>query len=133
MEDSVFTKIIKGELPSHKVYEDDNVIAFTPLYMTGKGHVLVVPKLQVPYFYDIPTEEYQNLMVVVQKIAKVMKQVIGSKFVGVKIVGTDVPHTHIHVIAFDTSAEYSTLPDETNDPDHRALEAFAESLRSKLY
>lgn len=132
-EDSVFTKIINGELPCHKIYEDELVIAFTPLYMAGKGHVLVIPKLQVPYFYDVPPEDYQALMTVTQKLAKIMKEVIGTKYVGLKVVGVEVPHTHIHIIAFDTSDEYNTIPDESHEPDHEKLELFAESLRAALY
>lgn len=132
-EDSVFTKIIKGELPSHKIYEDEQVIAFTPLFMAGKGHILVIPKLQVPYFYDLPIEEYQALMAVTQKLSKTMKAVVGSKYVGLKVVGVEVPHTHIHIIAFDNSDEYNNIPDDSGEPDHEKLESFAESLRAALY
>ena len=91
MEDSVFTKIIKGELPSHKVYEDDSTLALMPLHPVAQGHVLVIPKTQVDSFYDLENDDYIALMQTVKKIAKRMKEVLGTKRVGLQIVGLDVP------------------------------------------
>lgn len=128
MEDSVFTKIIKGELPCHKVYEDESTIAFIPLHPIAKGHVLVVPKLQVDQFFEMPDADYQALMVSVKKVAKRMKEVLQTKRVGIQVVGLDVPHVHYHVIAFDTLEEFRTLPDETQPPDHDNLATMAKRL-----
>ncbi|HEX8182940.1 MAG TPA: HIT domain-containing protein [Candidatus Saccharimonadales bacterium] len=127
-QDSIFTKIIKGELPCHKVYEDAQTIAFLPLHPIAHGHVLVVPKLQIDQFYDLPAAEYQALMATVQKVAQHLQQTLGTKRVGLKIVGLDVPHAHIHVIAFNTLAEYNEQPDETAEPDHLALASLAKRL-----
>ncbi len=129
MQDSIFTKIIKGEIPCHKVYEDDKTIAFMPLHPIAKGHVLVVPKLQVDQFFDLPTDSYQALMSTVQKVAQRMKQVLGTKRVGLKVVGLDVPHTHVHVIAFDSLQEYDQNSDESLEPDHTALAELAKKLK----
>ncbi len=128
MEDSVFTKIIQGELPSHKVYEDDATIAIVPLHPIAKGHVLVIPKIQVDEFFDLPDADYRALMAAVKKVAKRMKTVLGTTRVGLQIVGIDVPHVHVHVIAFDTLAEFHEIPDETKEPDQTKLANMARKL-----
>lgn len=128
MEESVFTKIIKGELPCHKVYEDDKTIAFLPLHMNGQGHVLVVPKRQVDQFFELPDEDYNALMASVKKVAQRMKEVLQTDRVGIQVVGLDVPHVHYHVIAFDTLEEYLAHPDDTLPPDHEALASMAKRL-----
>jgi histidine triad (HIT) family protein len=128
MEDSIFTKIIKGELPCHRVYEDDMTLAFLPLHPIAKGHVLVVPKMQVDAFYDLPEENYHALMAVVRKIAQHMKETLQTRRVGLQLIGLDVPHSHIHVIAFDNLEEFREKPDETIPPDHSLLSALAEKL-----
>jgi histidine triad (HIT) family protein len=127
-EDSIFTKIIKGEVPSHKVYEDSSTIAFLPLHPLALGHVLVVPKNQVDNFYDLPPADYQALMLTVQKVAKRMKEVIGSKKIGLKIEGLDVPHTHVHVLAFDNADQFSEAEDFTEPVDHEKLAEIAGKL-----
>ena len=129
MEESVFTKIINGEIPCHKVYEDEATIAFMPLHMMGLAHVLVVPKKQVDEFQDLEEAEYIAVMQTVKKVALRMKQVLQPKRVGLKVVGLDVPHAHIHVIAFNTLDEYISSPDESNEPDHDRLALMAERLR----
>ena len=125
----MFTKIIKGEIPSHKVYEDDRTIAFLPLHPIAKGHVLVVPKAQVDQFFDLDDADYQALMQTVKKVAAHMKKVLKTKRVGLQVVGLDVPHAHIHVIAFDTLDEFRAIEDMTKEPDHAKLADLAEKLR----
>jgi histidine triad (HIT) family protein len=129
MQDSVFTKIIKGEIPCYKVYEDAKTIAFLPLHPIAKGHVLVVPKLQIDQFFNLPSEEYRALMATVQKVAKHMKIALSTKRVGLQVVGLDVQHAHIHVIAFDTLKEFREQPDESTPVDTKKLQALADKLR----
>lgn len=129
MQDSIFTKIIKGEIPCHKVYEDAKTIVFVPLHPIAKGHVLAVPKLQVDQFFDLPAEDYQALMATVQKVAAHMNQVLGTKRVGLQVVGLDVPHVHVHIVAFDTLEEYREHPDQSAPVDNAKLAAMAERLR----
>lgn len=131
-EDSVFSKIIKGEIPSHKVYEDDVTIAFLPLHPIAKGHVLVVPKTQVDQFFDLEEGDYQALMQTVKQVASHMKQVLQTKRVGLQVVGLDVPHAHIHVIAFDTLDEFREQEDTTQEPDHVKLAELADKLRLEV-
>ncbi len=128
MADSIFTKIIKGEIPSYKVYEDDKTIAFLPLKPTAKGRVLVVPKVQVDKFYDLPDEDYQALMATVKKVAKRVEQTIEAKRVGVQIVGLDVPHVHVHVLAFDTPDEFRQFESEVPEWTSEQLAALAKKL-----
>ena len=117
MEPSAFTKIIKGELPSSKVYEDDETIAIIPLHPIAKGHVLVIPKKQVDQIADLDDETHAALMRTVHKVERRMMNVLEPKRVGLQVVGLDVPHVHVHVIAFDTLDEYREFPDQSTEPD----------------
>jgi len=128
MEDSVFTKIIKGELPSHKIYEDEKTIAIIPLHPIGKAHVLVIPKLQIDQFIDLPDEDYRAVMATVKKVGQRIDEVIQPKRVGLQVVGLDVPHVHVHVIGFDALSEYHEIPDQSLPPDHEAHSALANRL-----
>ncbi len=127
-EDSVFTKIIKGELPGHKVYEDDKTIVIVPLHPIAKAHVLAIPKVQVDQFFELPDDDYHALMATVKKTAAHMNAVMQTKRIGLQVVGVDVPHVHIHIIAFDDVAEYREIPDESQEPDHEKLAAMAKRL-----
>ena len=127
MEDSIFTKIVKGEVPSHKVYEDEKTLAFLNIYPSVKGHTLVIPKTQVPLVWDLSEEDYVAVMMTVKKVAQRLQEVLGTKLVGEKVVGLDVPHAHVHLVPFNTPEEFNAH--ETKDePDHAALAALAERL-----
>lgn len=97
-EPSIFTKIINGEIPSHKVYEDERVIAFLTNHPLVEGHTLVVPKKQINQIWDLDDEDYDYLWQTARKIALHLRQVMGLERVGVVIKGIEVPHTHIHLI-----------------------------------
>jgi len=106
MQDSIFTKIIKGEIPSHKVYEDAKTFVFLDIHPLLPGHMLVVPKTQVDHFDDLPEEDYQALFATVRKMAKQAKAVMGAKRAIIQVLGFDVPHAHIHVMPGDTSQQF---------------------------
>lgn len=131
MEDSIFTKIIKGEIPSHKIYEDEDVIAFLDIHPASEGHTLVVPKKQVEFVWDLDDTEYQALMKSTKAIALHLRNTIGTPYVGEAIVGTDVPHAHIHLVPFTHSSEIHAALANRDDiePDHPALAALAEKIR----
>lgn len=127
MQDSVFTKIIKGEIPSHKVYEDDKTLAFLNIYPSVYGHTMVIPKTQVEALWDLSDEDYVAVMTTAKKIALRLRDVLGVERVGEKVVGLDVPHAHVHLVPFNSAEEY--YGHETKDePDHVALAALAERL-----
>lgn len=128
MKPSIFTMIIRGEVPCHKVYEDDRIIAFMDIHPIQPGHVLVVPKLQIDQFQDLPEVDYTALWSVVKKIANKQKQVLKRSRVGIHVVGVDIPHAHVHVFPFDTMEEYRTKVDKSIPPNHEELAAIAKKL-----
>lgn len=104
MNDSIFTKIIKGEISSDKVYEDDSTIVILDIQPEAPGHLLVIPKKQINKFYEMNDEDFSHLMLVVKKIASALEQVSGLRTV-LKIIGTDVPHVHVHLIPLRNAGE----------------------------
>ena len=129
MDDSIFTKIINGEIPSHKIYEDDTVFAFLDIHPINTGHTLVVPKKQVEFLWDLDDETYQSVMAAAKKIAGHMRECLGVEYVGVQVIGVDVPHAHIHLVPFNDVSEYHNVPDNSADPNHGALGAVAKKLQ----
>jgi histidine triad (HIT) family protein len=129
MEDSIFTKIINGEIPCHKVYEDDIVFAFLDIHPVNSGHTLVIPKKQVEFLWDLDDETYQKVMAAAKKIAQHMREALNMPYVGVQVVGVDVPHAHIHLIPFEDVSEYHNVPDSTVEPNHGALAAIARKIQ----
>ncbi len=127
MEDTLFTKIIKGEIPIHKVYEDDLTIAFLDIFPIVRGHILVVPKQQVENIWDLTDENYAALMTTVKKVALRLDRVLSPKKVGLKVMGTDVPHAHVHVIPFNYPEEFH-IKSSHNETDHSELERLATEL-----
>lgn len=128
MEDSIFTRIIKGEIPCHKVYEDDQVLAFLDIHPITPGHMLVVPKQQIEFVWDMDDALYQHLMAVVKKLGAHARATLVTEFVGVQVIGVDVPHAHVHVIPFNEVNEYHNVPDMSVEPNHGALAAIARKL-----
>lgn len=128
MDDCVLCRIVKGELPSHKVYEDDKNMAIMDIHPVKDGHVLVFPKTHTEAFEQMEETEYGELMRVVHKIAGKIKEVLSPSRVGVVIEGFDVPHTHVKVIPIENEVELRHIPNMTDEPDHEALTAMAERL-----
>ena len=95
---SIFTKIVKGEVPCFKITEDDNYLAFLDAFPLTLGHVLVIPKKETDYLFDLESEEYFGLWKFSQKIAKAMDKVIDCERIGVAVIGLEVPHAHIHLV-----------------------------------
>lgn len=111
---SVFSKIIAGEIPCYKIYEDDKTLAFLDIHPESLGHVLVIPKVEVDKVYDLADEDYVALMGTVRKLSKRMEKVLGKRVLW-KVVGTDVPHAHVHLMPLDETWEYGRIlePSET--------------------
>jgi len=95
---SIFTKIIQGEIPAYKVYEDDRFIAFLDIFPLREGHTLVVPKKEIDYLFDQDEVTLSELMPVCKKIAKAIESVIDCERVGVAVIGLEVPHAHVHLV-----------------------------------
>ena len=129
MEDSIFTKIIKGEIPGHRVYEDERTIAFLTIQPFAPGHTLVVPKLQVDQIWDLPVDEYENLMAVTKKVAEHMREVTGKDRIGMAVKGFDVPHVHVHLVPMSKGEHVSLDVNDVPLADSEELAAIAENLR----
>jgi histidine triad (HIT) family protein len=99
---SIFSKIIAGEIPCYKIAENADFTAFLDVFPLRKGHVLVVPKKEVDYIFDLDNETYLGLMSFSKTVAIALKKAIPCNRVGVSVVGLDVPHAHIHLIPINT-------------------------------
>ncbi len=128
MSESIFTKIIKGEIPSYKIYEDEKTFAFLDIHPKLPGHTLVIPKSQIEFIWDLSDGEYTALMETVNKVAHRIREVLQNPYVGSSVVGIDVPHAHVHVFPFSTNAEAQSIPDQSIEPDHIELKELAKKL-----
>ena len=102
---SIFTKIISGDIPSYKVAENDNYLAFLDIQPLVKGHVLVVPKKEVDYIFDLDDDTLSGLMSFAKTVAKKMDKVLDCKRIGVTVIGLEVPHAHVHLIPINGVAD----------------------------
>ena len=102
MSDSIFTKIIKGEIPCYKIAEDDRFIAFLDVFPIKKGHTLVVPKVQIDYVFDLDDSLLSDLMIFAKKVSQKMQRAISCERIGIAVIGLEVPHAHIHLVPLDT-------------------------------
>ncbi len=109
---TIFSKIIAGEVPSYKVYEDERVYAFLDINPETAGHVLVVPKVEVDRVYALDDIMWRDLWGAVKKIAGRMEEVLGARTL-IKVVGTDVPHAHVHLTPYDESWFYGRVVEMT--------------------
>lgn len=115
---SIFSRIAAGEIPSYKVAEDERHFAFLDINPVHPGHVLVIPKQEVDYIFDLGDEDYAALMLFAKRVAKAIKAAIPCRKVGVTVIGLDVPHTHVHLVPMDKGndmdfcGEKLTLPDD---------------------
>ncbi len=96
--ETIFTKIIKGEIPSYKVAENDKFYSFLDISPLAQGHTLVVPKIQNDYIFDLDDTTLAEMMVFAKKVALAIEKAIPCKRIGVAVIGLDVPHTHIHLV-----------------------------------
>jgi histidine triad (HIT) family protein len=128
MNESLFTKIINGGIPSHKIYEDEHSFAFLDIHPITYGHTLVVPKKQVEFVWDLDDETYQALQSTVKRLALHLRDTLDVPYIGQQVIGVDIPHAHIHLIPFTDAAEYHFQPDQATTPNHEALASLAEKL-----
>lgn len=98
---TIFTRIINGEIPAHKIAETEDYLAFLDINPLKEGHVLVIPKQQVDYIFDLDDETYGGLMIFANVVAKAIKKAVPCTRVGVAVIGLEVPHAHIHLIPID--------------------------------
>jgi histidine triad (HIT) family protein len=124
MADSIFTKIIKGEIPSYKIYEDDKTLAFLTIMPRQPGHTLVIPKKQIDQLWDLSKDEFEAVMETSKKVAIRIKEVLGTERVGILVAGDEVPHAHVHLIPFNNSG----MLDKPYAADQKDLAEMAKKL-----
>ncbi|MBE6309958.1 MAG: HIT family protein [Bacteroidales bacterium] len=113
---SIFSRIIAGEIPSYKVAEDDKHYAFLDINPVAPGHTLVVPKHEVDYIFDLPQDEYAELMAFAKKVAKAMKDVMPCKRIGVAVMGLEVPHAHVHLLPINSESDMNFFTEKKQIP-----------------
>lgn len=129
MKDSVFTKIVANEIPAHKVFEDDMVLAFMDIFPLNPGHVLVIPKVRpTEYIWDLDDKIYTKVMDISKKVAMRQREVLNAPRVHMRIIGTDVPYAHVQLIPFDNSSELGKRRDETPQATDEELAVIAKKL-----
>lgn len=129
MQDSIFTKIIAGDIPSHVVHEDDRTYVFMDIHPIQPGQVLVVPKVQVATVWELSDLDYAAVMSTAKLVAQRLKQVFADKrMVAMHIEGLEVAHAHIKLFPFDTDAQFRHKPDMAAEPDHKTLAEIAQKL-----
>lgn len=102
---SIFSRIAAGEIPSYKVAEDDRFYAFLDINPVAPGHVLVIPKKEVDYIFDIEDEEFKDLHLFSKRVAQAMRKALPCKRVATAVIGLEVPHAHIHLIPINKEAD----------------------------
>ena len=102
---TIFSKIVRGDIPSYKCAENEEFYAFLDINPVTKGHTLVVPKREVDYFFDLTDEEIGRMMVFAKRVAAAIKEVFPCKKVGVAVMGLDVPHAHVHLAPLQSEVD----------------------------
>lgn len=109
---SIFSKIIAGEIPCYKIYEDEKTLAFLDIHPEMPGHTLVIPKVEVDKLYELQMEDYLAVMKTVKILASRMEKVLGKRTL-MKVIGTDVPHAHVHLVSLDPDYQYGQVVEMT--------------------
>ena len=128
---SIFSKIVIGDIAAFKVAEDDNHFAFLDIFPLAKGHVLVIPKKETDYIFDIASDEYLQLFKFAQKVAKAMGKVIDCKRIGVAVIGLEVPHAHIHLVPLNHISDINFERAKLKFPDSEMKE-IADLIKSAI-
>jgi histidine triad (HIT) family protein len=128
---SIFSKIITGELPSYKIAETENYLAFLDVFPLTQGHVLVIPKKETDNIFDIEEEEFAGLHLFSKIIASAVKQAVPCRKVGVAVIGLEVPHAHIHLVPINEVGDINFAKPKLK-PTAEELQSVAERIRSFL-
>jgi histidine triad (HIT) family protein len=128
---SIFSKIISGDIPAFKVAEDENYVAFLDIFPLAKGHVLVIPKKETDYIFDLDSEEYLGLFNFAKKVAKAMDKVISCERIGVAVIGLEVPHAHIHLVPLHDVSDINFERPKLKFPDSEMKE-IADLIKSAI-
>ena len=128
---TIFTKIINGEIPCHKIAEDDRYLAFLDIMPVAEGHTLVIPKVEVDYLFDLDDDTYAGLMLFAKKVARALPQAVPCLRVGVTVIGLEVPHTHVHLVPMNSMQDINFSKPKLK-PSQEELAAVAAKIRKAL-
>ena len=126
---SIFSKIIQGEIPCHKIAEDDQFLAFLDVMPLVEGHTLVIPKQEIDYIFDLDPEVLAGLMKFAQRIAPAIKKAIPCKRIGIAVIGLEVPHAHVHLVPLNRMLDIN-FSQEKLKLSQESLAKTAELIRS---
>ena len=126
---SIFSKIVKGEIPCHKISETEKFLAFLDVSPLVHGHILVVPKKETDYIFDIDDADLAEMMVFSKRVAKAQKAAVVCKRIGVAVIGLEVPHAHIHLVPMNTANDLNFTQPKLK-PSQEELSKMAEKIRS---
>lgn len=128
---SIFSQIIKGDIPSYKIYENEKFYSFLDVNPMAEGHVLVVPKVEVDYLFDLDDDLLAEMIVFAKSVAKGLQQAVVCKRVGVMVVGTEVPHAHIHLVPINKESDMN-LANPKLKPSKEDFEMIAQKIRENI-
>jgi len=127
---SIFSKIVAGEIPCHKIAETDNCLAFLDIMPLVNGHILVIPKKEVDYIFDVEDNLLTEMILFSKKVSHAQKEVISCKRIGIAVIGLEVPHAHIHLVPLNTVGDLNFARPKLN-PSKEELAATAEIISKK--
>jgi histidine triad (HIT) family protein len=125
---SIFTKIISGEIPSHKVHESEKFIAFLDINPLKAGHTLVVPKKEIDYIFDLPDELLSEILIFSKEVARKIEAVVECERIGISVIGLEVPHAHVHLIPINSVSDMNFAKPKLN-LDSDFMSDLAEKIR----
>lgn len=128
---TIFTRIIRGEIPSYKIAENEHYFAFLDIMPLAPGHVLVVPKQETDYIFDLDDELLAGILPFAKKIASAMKEVMPCERIGISVIGLEVPHAHVHLIPLRTMDDINFSRPKLKMSEAQ-LNEIAEKIRAKL-
>jgi histidine triad (HIT) family protein len=127
---SIFSRIVAGEIPAHRLAEDDRFLAFLDVRPIRPGHALVIPKDEIDHFFDLPDDMLGELMVFAKPVANAIRQTTGAARVGCAVLGVEVPHAHLHLVPIDGVGDLDFR--KAREADQEELAAMAERVRAAL-
>jgi histidine triad (HIT) family protein len=127
---TIFNKIIKGEIPCHKLAESEDFFSFLDIRPIHRGHALVIPKQEIDYIFDLDDDLLGRLMVWAKPIAKALEEVVDCERIGIMVAGLEVPHTHVHLVPIDGIGDLNFA--NAREAEHADLAALAAAVRAKL-
>lgn len=128
---SIFSKIVNGEIPCYKISENEKFLAFLDVFPLVHGHILVIPKKEVDYIFDMPDTDLAEMIVFAKHVAEAQKAAVKCKRIGIAVIGLEVPHAHIHLVPMNTVNDINFTQPKLK-PSEDELRSMAEKIRSEL-